>query len=127
MRPHPVRESLSAFPAKEKTVQTIDQMSLYNGGLFVARIKFNWFDPNTGELWVSDPGPNITLWFTGKLPPGSVGVPSGSAVIMHVDVVAGLDNNAQQAFLYRSDASQTAKYSISGTTSNNALHFDGIG
>jgi hypothetical protein len=41
-------------------------------------------------------------------------------------VVAGKDNEAQQQFIYEKGNSQTAAYTITGTTLNNTLGLIGI-
>ena len=101
-------------------MQTIGQMSLHNGGGFVAKISFVYLDDN-GQWQHSNYSGDITLGFTKTEDPGSLGVPNGSVVTLYVDVVLGKDNQAKQAFLYESGNPSTANYVITGTILDNQL------
>lgn len=101
-------------------MQTIGKMQLKNTGGFVARIQFSYLDDN-GQKQLTGQSGDITLGLSKTEDPGSMGVPDGSIVWMHVFVVWGTDNEARQGFIYQSGNSQTAYYNISGTTLNNDL------
>ncbi|HEY0736420.1 MAG TPA: hypothetical protein VGD69_16010 [Herpetosiphonaceae bacterium] len=101
-------------------IQKIGKMSLKNQGGFVARIMFSYLDEN-GEKHLSGHSGDIPLGQTKTVDPGSLGVADGTVVWMYAFVVWGRDNEAKRAFLYEEGNSDTAHYSISGTTLDNEL------
>jgi hypothetical protein len=101
-------------------MKEIGKFSLHNGGGFVARGEVAYLDDN-GEKHLSGNAGDITLGRTGDIDPGKLGVPNGSLVSLYVFVVWGTDNEARQSFLYKSDSTVTAKYTITGTTLSNTL------
>lgn len=102
-------------------MQPIGKMSLKNQGGFVVRIMFTWLDDNGEKHLSSGHSSDITLGFTQTVDPGDLGVPDGAIVSMYAFVVWGKDNEAKRAFIYQKGNSQTAHYSISGTTLDNEL------
>ena len=104
----------------------ISFISLKNEGGFVARLEFQYFDKCKYD-WVRTKGTgDITLGNSKTASPGDYGVPEGSLVRLFASVVLGSDNTSNEAFTYKKSNGSTANYTISGTTLNNKLKFDGI-
>lgn len=101
-------------------MQTVGKFTLLNDGGFVVKISFDYMDDN-GHTHRSSSGPDIDVTQTGKQDPSDLGVPNGSTVWLHADVVWGDDNVATQGFIYQSGNAETANYKITGTTLNNNM------
>lgn len=95
-------------------------MSLHNGGDFVVNIKFDymWED---GKRLTSNAGGSFPIGQTESADPGSLGVPNGSIVWLHADVLSGMDNVASQGFIYEEGNSSTANYTVTGVITSNTL------
>lgn len=107
-------------------MKTIGKIKLQNNGGFVAKLEFEYYNEQTNK-WIRTGGTgNITLGFSNTAVPGDYGVPDGSMVRLHVNVVCGSDNVSNEMFLFEKDRSFTACYAISGTTFHNHLEFTGI-
>jgi hypothetical protein len=98
----------------------IGHMSLKNDGGFVARIQFSYFDDD-GCKQLTKQSDDITLGFTKTVDPGDFSVPDGSLCSMHVFVVWGTDNEANQLYTYTKGNASVANYVISGSTGSNQL------
>jgi|GEM_PF-1491357 len=103
----------------------VGYVSLHNGGGFVVKMEFKYTTDNVNWKTSNKTG-DITLGKTKKVDPGDLGVPNGSIIILKAIVVAGKDNEAQQQFIYEKGNSQTAAYTITGTTLSNTLGLIGI-
>lgn len=53
-------------------------------------------------------------------------IKDGDIVWLETVVTAGYNNTGRQCFVYQKDSNTIAKYSFSGTTLNNTLHYNGI-
>jgi len=98
----------------------IQTFSLKNGGGFVARIHVIARLPTStanvfGEQEVFEDQTDIPLGQEREVDPGTLGVPDGSQVTLRAFVVWGKDNDAPQAFIYKSSAKRKARYTITGT------------
>jgi len=104
----------------------ISFISLLNKGAFVARIEFEYYNQSKFQ-WVNKGGAgDITVGNSKKASPGDHGVPDGSLVRLCVKVVAGTAKTASEVFTYKKDVGSTANYSISGTTLNSVLIYEGV-
>ena len=99
---------------------SVGKFSLHNGGGFVVSISLDYLDENL-QKQRSKSGSNFPLAQTQTVDPGSLGVPDGSTLWLHADVVWGTDNEAAQGFVYESRNESTANYTITGTTLSNTL------
>lgn len=106
--------------------QTVGNFALTNAGGFVAKIYFMYTPPGSSDMKRSSTGNSILLGQTGQDTPGQLGVPNGSTVYLYVDVVWGSDNHSGTGYLYDSSSGVTASYTISGTTLDNTLTFNGL-
>jgi hypothetical protein len=106
-------------------MQKIGHMSLKNDGGFVARIQIAYLDDD-GYRQMSRQSDDVTLGASRSVEPSSLGVPDGSICYLSAFVVWGTDNTAGQAFYYDKGNSNSANYSISGTTLSNDLGLIGI-
>ena len=102
-------------------MQQIGKFSLHNGGGFVARGKVAWLDDNREKKVTDSTAGDVTLGFDQDVDPGSLGVPDGAFVSLHVVVVAGSNAEASESFIYQKGNQATAKYEITGTTLGNTL------
>ncbi|KOP39404.1 hypothetical protein SAMN05444671_3716 [Flavobacterium sp. CF108] len=106
-------------------IQTVGKFKLNQQGGYVCRTEFVYLDSN-GQLQSSSQTGNELLGQSYTTDPGSLGVPDGSTLWMKIWVMAGHDNQAQQAFIYQSGNSAVADYTCSGTTLSNHLALDGV-
>ena len=105
-------------------LETVGNVSLHNGGGFVAKIQFKYYD---GDDWKdSKKSGDITLGATEKADPGDYGVPNRSHIKLKAFVVAGKDNVAKRELIYDNRSDETAEYVITGTTLNNKLGLIGF-
>ena len=105
-------------------LETVGNVSLHNGGGFVAKIQFKY--SNNGEWEDSSKSGDITLGATKKVNPGDCGVPNGTHIKLKVFVEAGKDNLANRELIYDNTSDETAEYVITGTTLNNKLGLIGF-
>ena len=105
---------------------SVGKFSLHNGGGFVVSISFDYLDENL-QKQRSKSGSNFPLGQTQTVDPGTLGVPDGSTLWLHADVVWGTDNIASQGFIYESGNESTANYTITGTTLNNTMGLINVG
>ena len=105
----------------------IKSFTLHNSGAFVARMQINWVDPTSGSKGTYEPSGyhDICAAAERTINIAETGIPNGSLVCLKAVVVLGSDKDANHYFVYKSDASATAKYTISGTTLINHLEFNG--
>ncbi|SHH84286.1 hypothetical protein [Flavobacterium defluvii] len=106
-------------------IQTVGKFKLNQQGGYVCRTEFVYLDQN-GQLQSSSQTGNELLGQSYTTDPGSLGVPDGSTLWMKIWVMAGHDNQAQQAFTYQAGNSSIADYTCSGTTLSNHLALDGV-
>jgi len=105
--------------------QQVGKFKLNQQGGYVCRTEFVYLDEN-GQLQHSSQTSNELLGQSYTTDPGDLGVPDGSITWMKIWVMAGTDNQANQAFTYTKGNSQTADYTCSGTTLSNHLALDGV-
>jgi len=98
----------------------IGGFKLHNGGGFACAGKVTHQNPGPRVTTAAETG-NILLGQEFEVNPGSLGVPNGSTVWLHVDVKGGSDAEAAQDFLYDAASPRRARYVISGTTWDNQL------
>lgn len=103
------------------SLQKIGSVSLYNGGRFTARMKFNYFDEN-GEARNSCESDEISLGQCGIVDLAKFDIPDGAMVLLQVEVDWGKNNRATRAFTYDRRSRDTAAFMIEGTTLSNRLH-----
>lgn len=104
---------------------TVGNFSLTNIGGFVARVYFQYTDPE-GNLYTSGIGPDIDTDQTVSVNPGSIGVPHGSTIYFNVDVVWGTNVGDSSPYIYDTHSNFTANYTISGMLDNSRLILKGI-
>lgn len=105
----------------------IKSFTLHNSGAFVARMQINWIDPASGNKGTYEPSGyhDICVGAERTINIAETDIPDGALVCLKAIVVLGSDKDANHYFLYKSDASATASYTISGTTLMNHLDFNG--
>lgn len=103
----------------------IGKFTLHQQGGYVCRTMFEYVD-DSGQTVESHQTGNELLGQTYTTDPGDLGVPDGSMVWMKIWVMAGYDNQARQAFLYKKGGGAVAEYTCSGTTLANHLALDGV-
>jgi hypothetical protein len=80
------------------------------------------------KVLTSDCGGDITLGFSKTADPGDCGVPDGSTVLLHPNIVAAItDVEAKRAFEYEKGNPKTANYVISGIINFNDLALIDVG
>lgn len=102
------------------SLQKVGNFSLYNGGKFTARMKFNYFDEN-GEAHDSCESDEIFLGQSRIANLSQFDIPDGAMVLLQVDVDWGKNNRATRAFTYDRNCQGTAAYVIDGTALSNRL------
>ncbi|MEA2844658.1 MAG: hypothetical protein QOJ69_2329 [Actinomycetota bacterium] len=107
----------------------VGTIKLTNNGHFVARLGLRWIDPNgnAGSCPPDGQG-DIDEGQSGSIDPGSVGCPESSQVWPWVDVVWGDDKSGSEAdgLVFQSGIAYAAEYTISGTTLDDHLSFEGV-
>lgn len=103
------------------SLQKIGSFSLYNGGQFIARMKFNYFDED-GEVHDTCESDEVFLGQNRIADLGRFDIPDGAMVLMQVDVDWGKNNRANRVFTYDRHCPGTAAYMIEGTILSNRLH-----
>ena len=106
--------------------QEIGQMNLKNFGGYVVKLQFQYFDEESLEWKRTEGTDGITLLNQGTASPGKYGVKDGMKVRLYADVVWGRDHVGSEIFIYRTNCSLIAQYTISGTTLDNDLNYIGI-
>lgn len=105
-------------------METIGKILLNQNGWFVAKLQAVY---KNNDEWVHvDGSGGIPILQKVVIDPGDHGVPNGSEVSPYVFVVWGNDNRAKEVFKYEKGNSRTAEYTITGTTLDNSLAFQGI-
>ncbi|MCI8410134.1 MAG: hypothetical protein HFJ09_12840 [Lachnospiraceae bacterium] len=104
----------------------IGAFRLKNQGGFVVKMDFLFGKDSTNLHRINGSGKNITLGCSETKDPGEYGVHDGDVCTIHADVVAGKDKAGKSYFIYREGNSNTAEFTISGTTLDNELGFNGI-
>lgn len=103
---------------------TIGQVCLHQKAWVVAKLQFVYWD---GEKSVHVDGTgDITLGVTKTVDPGDFGVPPGAQFSVYVFVVWGADRQGHEIFTYERGNSRTATYTLTGTTLDTSLAFNGI-
>jgi hypothetical protein len=111
-------------------VTDVGYIRLHSTGWFVCRLGFWWMNPaDKVQHQTSGSGKDIDINQTETSDPGAWGVPDGSQVWPHIDVVAGDDHDGsiQDGLVYRTGTPVVATYHIWGYTLDNHLHLDGFG
>jgi hypothetical protein len=103
-------------------METIGKISLHQQGAFVAKLQCRYsVDGNTWEH--ADGSGDILVGQTKAIEPN---IPTGSKVSAYIFVVWGSDKTANEIFLFEKGNSRTANYTITGTTLDSSLSFNGI-
>ena len=106
--------------------QQIGKLRLKNQGGFVVKMDF-LFGSNPDKLTrLEGSRKDITLGFSETMDPGEYNVHSGDYCTVYADVVAGKDNKGKTIFIYQPGNKKQANFTISGTTLDNELGFNGI-
>lgn len=104
----------------------IGAFRLKNQGGFVVKMDF-LFGSDPGNLYRIDGSrKDITLGCSETKDPGECGVHEGDVCTIHADVVAGKDKAGKTYFIYQKGNKNRADFTISGTTLDNELGFNGI-
>lgn len=107
-------------------MQKIGKFDLKNKGGFVVRLEFEYYNESSSK-WIRTGGTgDITLGFSKQASPGDHGVPDGSMVRLHANVIWGTDRVSNEMFLYEKGNGSVVCYAISGTTLNNHLDYLGV-
>lgn len=107
-------------------IETIKNFCLHNKGGFVAKIQVGYFTEDQKRRIVDKKSAGITLGTSRTVDIGSYGIRDGQTCFMRAYVVSGNDKDSEERFIYRSDSSATATYTVSGTTLGVHLRFDGV-
>ena len=103
-------------------LEKIGKLTLKNQGGFVVKMDFV---SRTGRREKGS-RKDITLGRSETQDPGLFGINNGEEITIHADVVAGKDKVGNTWFIYEEGNPRTAKFTISGTTLDNELGFNGI-
>lgn len=106
-------------------MQQVGNFSLKDNGGFDVKLQFVYVDTKGDKHHVDGTG-SYPLGQTKTADPGDYGVPDGAPVALYAFVVWGHDNTATQFFTYSKGDTTTANYTISGTTLDNSLGFEGL-
>ena len=106
-------------------MEIIKELKLKNQGGFVVKLDFVYKLDDIHTKRISGDRKDITLGKSKTLNPGDYGVPEGSICTVHADVVAGKDKEGRSWFQYSKTGNLRAKFTISGTTLDNELGFNG--
>lgn len=99
----------------------IGNFKLSNNGSFVARIKIIGMHP-TGKTFGYSQDKDITIGKSKSVSLSDIkDFEDGDIVYLKAIVVAGIDRNAPERFIYRKNCKNTAHYAISGTTLSSTL------
>lgn len=112
-------------PIGSDEMNQVGKFSLKNNGGFAVKLQFVYVD-SSGEKHHVDGTDTFPLGQSRTADPGDYGVPDGSPVALYAFVVWGKDNTASQFFTYSKGNGTTANYTISGTTLDNSLGFEGL-
>jgi hypothetical protein len=102
------------------TMARIGKFTLDQAAWVVARGSTTCID-DYGEKTRASSGGDILIGQTRDVKPGDLGVPDGSIINLYVVVVAGIDNEAQQSFIFDKSSTTAANYKLTGTTGSNTL------
>lgn len=106
-------------------MEEVGSFRLRNDGWFVARLEFVYINEAGNRVRVGGSG-DITLGRSATVDPGLHGVPDGARVTLYAVVVSGNDRESDIVFIYRRGLLRTADFTISGTTLNSQLRYNGI-
>jgi hypothetical protein len=107
-------------------MESIGGFKLTNEGAIVGAASWVEYIDGDGETKLSE------RWYWNGGEPlvmtnlGSKGVPAGARIQVCIEIQAGDDLAAGHYFQWDSSSPACAEYTITGTTLNAALHFDGI-
>jgi hypothetical protein len=110
----------SAHGEATMTMARIGKFTLDQAAWVVARGSTTCID-DYGEKTRASSGGDILIGQTRDVKPGDLGVPDGSIINLYVVVVAGIDNEAQQSFIFDKSSTTAANYKLTGTTGSNTL------
>lgn len=103
----------------------VGKICLKNQGGFVVRMDFVYLNEKKDKERVSGSREDITLGRSETRSPGEYGMEDGAVFTVHADVVAGKDKQGSVWFKYNRDSTKVAKFTISGTTLDNELGYNG--
>ncbi len=106
--------------------QQIGKLRLKNQGGFVVKMDFLFGSSPDKLSRLSGSRKDITLGFSETNDPGDYNIHSGDYCTVYADVAAGKDKSGQTIFIYQKDNKNQANFTISGTTLDNELGFNGI-
>jgi hypothetical protein len=96
-------------------LQEIGKFKLQQRGPFVSRMQVKYLDGDGNVLYSSQTSDEVTGqdYF---MEPSDLGVPDGSTIWLILWILAGYDQTAQKAFIYKQGSNITATYSCTGVT-----------
>ncbi len=106
--------------------QKVGSLTLKNQGGFVVKMDFLFGDSPEKLHRLDGSRKDITLGFSETKDPGEYGVHEGDICTVYADVVAGKDKKGGVYFIYEKGSKNCAKFTISGTTLDNELGFNGV-
>ena len=105
-------------------IETIGKVTLHQKAWVVAKLQFVYLE---GSVWKHVDGSGGTaLGQSVTCDPGDYGVPNGAQFAVYVFVVWGNDRQGREVFRYEKGNTRTASYTLTGTTLDASLSFDGI-
>lgn len=109
-------------------IEAIGAIELKNQGGFVVKLECYHKKSDFSSDWSrSGSTGDITLGFTKKLKLEELdGVNNGDIVTAYANVVLGKDKTGNVTFVYEKGNTRTARFTISGTTLDDELGFNGI-
>jgi hypothetical protein len=108
------------------TMAKIGKFTLDQEAWVVARGSATSID-DYGEKTRANSGSDILLGQKRDVKPGDLGIADGSIVNLYVVVVAGVDNEAPQSFVFDTSSATAANYKLTGTTGSNTLALVSVG
>jgi hypothetical protein len=105
-------------------METIGKIRLHQSAWVVAKLQCVY---KNGETWEHvDGSGGIPIRQSTTIDPGDHDVPTGSEISPYVFVVWGNDKHANEIYQYEKGNSRVADYTLTGTTLDSSLAFNGI-
>jgi hypothetical protein len=106
-------------------IQEIGKFKLQQRSAYVSRMQVKYLDGDGNVVYSAQTSDEVTGqdYF---MDPADLGVPDGSMVWLFLWVMAGYDQTAPKAFIYKHGSNITASYSCTGVTVAPHLNLDGI-
>ena len=111
----------------DNVIENVDCIELKNQGGFVTRLKVYHKKSEFGKPDEKGETKDITLGFHKSINLSTTdGINEGDLVTAYARVILGKNNHSDVWFKYKKGCNKTAKFTISGTTLDNELGFNGI-